>query len=1178
MELQSKRAEELTVQYQSGSRQAMEELIQEIQNGVYYHCAKILRNESDAQDAAQEVLMAVAQGLDGLKNPAAFHSWLNRIIARTCMKLCAKDHRETAVSENTEDAFFGDLDDQQIPEKIIDTEETRRMIRELVDGLPPSQRLCVLLYYYDELPVKDIAEAVGAPENTVKSRLSYARKSIKAGVDRWIAQGLTLYTFSPLPYLRYFLQKEAEDCRLPPALAARIQDALLAAGAAGAAAAGGGALAGAAAGGAAGAAAAGGGALAGGTVVMGLVHKGALALTGLLLAGGVGGLLLYHPPQQPDAPPEPDPPRVVETIPAPEEPEEVPPPEAPEPHAEEQAASVPAPPPAEEPPEESGGGAVPAPTPEEKPEPEEDSEPESDLDPEPEPAPEPPPEPEPEPEPEPPASGSPSIDGYHINYEFGPYLGVNEEGVHEFDLHIPANREEQPFPLEDGHYYIRVEISDETRVGSFGGYIFGRVPGTCEVRYYTSRNPEGPFALTVIAYVTVEPVEPVTPDYDWGGYEGTSNGVAYFSRTLAMSTLENKRPFLAGQFYVRVESSDDSVIKVVGTDLWAVGYGSAVVRYDIRWSEADPWVESVVVHVTVPKSPPPAAGVTERQTLRVCRGSNESFFDVWQGELPQSLRFTSSRASVVYVHPTGGGFSALAAGTSELTAYDPLRPNLHYVLEVQVDDAFAWEYTTEDLTVLTGKTQAHEIRYTVQSAERIRLSSVTAKSENPYVADITMGPDNMTEDAIRFEVTGLSQGTTEITGRAAFDVLTYDGWRRMETSFSVPVQVDNPPEDEIPTLSKELERFGIRSGYGYKGFFSSLWGEELPENLTYVSSDPAVAYINEYGTFSTLSAGTAVLTASGEAEPACRYALTLHVEDRFDCAWTEKTVAANPEFSNSTQSPNCEMPAGASLQDIEWTSSDPDLLTIIAGSSNGCSFKANRPGTASLNGTAVFRVSTTAGVRYMKDAFSLPVTVDYYMETEAVESGPFGFCSGYGYTGSFQDYFPDLPEGLSFSSSDLNVVSIHRDGSFTTLKPGRVVLTARTEFSPTGHQYAVWLTVQDAMDWTYSLEEVELDVGGSVLCGVTDPQLNSGVELRYAYWYAADSRVVSVTKDTDDPLRCRLEAKQPGTTTVTGWLTIEAPSYLYGTVSPVSLSVTVSFPVTVREPEEADPGTPPDAP
>lgn len=1180
MALQATRAGELAAQYQAGDRQAMETLIREIQDGVYYHCVKILRNESDAQDAAQEVLMAVLQGLDDLKNPAAFYSWLNRIIARTCMRIYTREHREITVDESAEEFFSEDLDDQRVPEKLLDTEETRRMIRELVDGLPTAQRLCVLMYYYDELPVKDIAEALDTPENTVKSRLGYARKALKAGVDRLIAQGLTLYSFTPLPYLRYFLQKEAEDSHLPPVIVLRIREALLAAGAAGAAAAGGEVLTGAAVGGAA----------------AGLAHKGvALALAGLLLAGGGGGLLLRHSARQPGDVREPDAPRVVETAPAPEEPEAIeyhleegPPPDTP--HTEGQALRIPLSPAAE-----AGGKTVPPPVeapastetaaPEPEPEPEPASGPDTERRPWRDPGSKDDPGSDPDdttgsgsdPGPTPPDPVSPSLDLYRPNYDFGQYLGRNAAGVYEFAAYIPADGTTQPYPLEDGHYYIRTEISDESRVGIYANsYIYGKAPGESEVRYYVSRDPAGPFQLAVIAHVTVEPQEPVTPDYDWGTYERTLAGLAYFKHTLVKGGLEPRTPFRPGSFHVMAASSDPDVVEISeNAQLRAVAAGAATVRYYTRWTENDPWVESVSVQVTVLEEAPPEGQVAERQTLRVGYGCNESFFDAWQGELPETLRFTSSKPSVVYIQPNGqGGFSALAPGTTQLTAYEPQKTDVLYVLDVQVDDAFAWDYTVEDMVLSVGERREQEVPYTLRTTNEARLSSVSINSADRDIADVYRDLNSMPADEIRFEILGRSKGTVEVTGKIAFEVFTYDGVKRMETAFSFQVQVNKPPEDNIPTVRQELEQFGIRSGYGYTGFFSSRWDGDLPEDLTYASSDPTVAYINEWGMFSTLSAGTVELTATQTEEPACRYALTLHVEDRFDCAWAKEEVTANLEFSNSAQTPNCELPANTRLTDVQWTSSDPDILTVAIGSPGVCSFKVHRAGKAALNGAATFQVNTAAGMRFMKDTFSLPVTVDYYMETEAVEAGQFGFCSGYGYTSSFQDYFPDLPEGLTFHSSDSNVATIHRDGRFTTLKAGRVLLTAYTEFSPSGHQYAVWLNVRDAMDWTCSLEGAELDAGGSALCGVRNPQLNDGVQVTSSYWYAADSRIVSAAKDADDPLLCRVEAKEPGTTTVTGLLGIQAPSYLWGNVSKTSLSVTVSFPVTVREVETADPDAP----
>ena len=1055
---------------------------------------------------------------------------------------------------------FEEVDDQQIPEKIIDTKETRRMIRELVDGLPPAQRLSILLYYFDELAAKDIAEVMDTPENTVKSRLNYARRAIKTGVDRWIAQGLTFYSFTPLPYLRYFLQKEAEDCRLPPAVAMRVRDALLAAGMAGAAATGG------AAGGAAAGAAAAGGAVsaAGGATAGGFVHKGVLlALARLLAAGSVGGLLLRRPPQQPDILQKPEPPQVVETVPRPAEPET---PEyqpdtlsdVPEPPPEVQRLQLPVPPPAEETPAEWDGEftVLPVPPAEEDP----PEEPGTKLS--------PPPEEEPDSDPDEddddddedtdpaPGPAPPVTNDYQPYRNFGNYLGINADGIHEFDVYLTADRESWTVhPVEDAGCYSRIEISDESRVSCRAGYIYGVAPGRSEVRYYLSRSPDGPFELAVIAYVTVAPVKPVTPDYNWGTYEKTAANIAYFRHTLVRGGLELRTPFQPGGFYVRALSDDPGTVEAnQNAQLRAVGTGAATVRYYTRWTENDPWTEAAVVKVTVLEEKPPEATVIERQARSVNYGSNESFFDMWQGDLPGALRFTSSNPAVVYVTQESGDFSALSPGTAELTAYEPLRPDQCYVLEVQVADRFAWECTAEDVTLRLGETLEHEVSYTLHTSNGAHVSSISINSADRNIADIVYRPqDELPEDTIRFEMIGRSQGTVEVTGTAAFDVLTYDGFKRMETAFTFQVQVNEPPEDGIPTVRKEVEQFGKCSGYGYSGRFQNFWDEELPEDgVTYLSSDPAAACISEWGSFTTVSAGTVVLTATSTEEPARRYVLTLHVEDRLDCMRTvEEAAGWLEDTTGSASAPNYELSAGGrGLTDIKWTSSDPEILTVIAGSAYSCSFKPLRAGKAVLHGAATLMIDTPEGSKSVKDEFSVPVTVDYYRETEAMEAGPFGFCSGYGYTGSLRDYFPDLPDGLTFGSSDLSVACIHKDGRFTTLKPGRVLLYAHLS----SHQYAVWLNVQDAMDWTCSPEDAVLDVGGSVLCGVEDTQMNPGVSLNSAYWYAADSRIVSVTKDADDPLRCRVEAKQPGTATVTGLLSVKAPYYLWGNVSSASLS------------------------
>lgn len=362
----------------SGDQQAQEELVLAAQNRVYYHCKKMLKHQEDALDATQEVLISMLTRLNSLQDPEAFWGWLSAMTANHCRNVLTRGRRESQIPEDDEgnsllDAFES-LDEQSVPDKALDNDETRNMIVGLVDQLPDAQRQCVLMFYYEEMSVKDIASALETSEGTVKSRLNYARKAIKAGVDAYAAQGIKLY--SAVPFLVYFLQKDALVGGLSASAAETLAHAVLS-GAAGTAAVGT-----AAAGTAAGAAGSSGGAAAGtaaaaaesaasaGAVSSGgtashalgglLAHKAALGLAGLAAIGAVaGGAALYQPEPEPVEAPAP----IVEVAePIPEEPEPVP-----EPQPE------------------------PAPEPEPGPEPE----------PEPTPAPEPEPEPVPEVQPEP---------------------------------------------------------------------------------------------------------------------------------------------------------------------------------------------------------------------------------------------------------------------------------------------------------------------------------------------------------------------------------------------------------------------------------------------------------------------------------------------------------------------------------------------------------------------------------------------------------------------------------------------------------------------------------------------------------------------------------------------------------------------------------------------------------
>lgn len=351
----------------SGDQQAQEELVLAAQNRVYYHCRKMLKHEEDALDATQEILISMLTRLDRLQDPEAFWGWLSAMTANHCRNVLTRGRREAQIPEDDEgnsllDAFES-LDEQTVPDKALDNDETRRMIVELVDQLPPPQRQCVLMFYYEEMSVKDIAAALETSEGTVKSRLNYARKAIKSGVDAYAAQGVKLY--SALPFLVYFLQRDADIGGLSASAAEALARSVLA-GAAGTAAAG------TAAAGAAGTVAPSGGAAAGTAAASGgtashalsglLAHKAALGLAGLAAAGAVaGGAALYQPEPEPAEDPAP----IVEVA----EPQPIPEPEPP-PEPEPTPAPEPEPTPAPEPVQPQPGPAPePDPVPVEEPEP-----------------------------------------------------------------------------------------------------------------------------------------------------------------------------------------------------------------------------------------------------------------------------------------------------------------------------------------------------------------------------------------------------------------------------------------------------------------------------------------------------------------------------------------------------------------------------------------------------------------------------------------------------------------------------------------------------------------------------------------------------------------------------------------------------------------------------------------
>ena len=199
---------------QAGDSEAMNQLLQTAHKNVLFQCQRIMKHPEDAEDMAQEVLFKIYETLGTLQEPEHFISWANTIATRRCLNERRRNPKDLQFLEDEEGNSvmdnLEDLDQQSMPEAALDNEETRRMIRELVDKLPESQRTAIMSHYNAEMSIKDIAAELGVSENTVKSRLLYGRRAIEKGVKDYEKEGIKLYGLSPLPFLLYFLRSSAE--------------------------------------------------------------------------------------------------------------------------------------------------------------------------------------------------------------------------------------------------------------------------------------------------------------------------------------------------------------------------------------------------------------------------------------------------------------------------------------------------------------------------------------------------------------------------------------------------------------------------------------------------------------------------------------------------------------------------------------------------------------------------------------------------------------------------------------------------------------------------------------------------------------------------------------------------------------------------------------------------------
>ena len=178
--------QELLDDLRAGKSEAYEQLYNQYYESVYTLTYGILQNYDDAQDAVQQTFIHVFRKLSTLKSDGSFSSWLMRIANNEALMILRKRKRTPVPDEDIDVKLLEqEVDEPMLPATMAERRDTADQLRRMIEKLPYEQRETLVLYYYHQQKITEIAAIMDCSESTAKSRLRYARASVKKEVEQW---------------------------------------------------------------------------------------------------------------------------------------------------------------------------------------------------------------------------------------------------------------------------------------------------------------------------------------------------------------------------------------------------------------------------------------------------------------------------------------------------------------------------------------------------------------------------------------------------------------------------------------------------------------------------------------------------------------------------------------------------------------------------------------------------------------------------------------------------------------------------------------------------------------------------------------------------------------------------------------------------------------------------------
>jgi RNA polymerase sigma-70 factor (ECF subfamily) len=161
---------------QQGDREAFIQLFRRLEPELYRLAKSIVGRDEDCADALQETTLKAYKGITGLRKTAFFKTWLIRILINECNQVLRMRKRTIVMAELPEQTKSDSKGEDVVNSRQLD-------LREAVENLDESLRLVVHLFYYQDLPIKQIASVLELSEGAVKARLHRARGVLAKQMD-----------------------------------------------------------------------------------------------------------------------------------------------------------------------------------------------------------------------------------------------------------------------------------------------------------------------------------------------------------------------------------------------------------------------------------------------------------------------------------------------------------------------------------------------------------------------------------------------------------------------------------------------------------------------------------------------------------------------------------------------------------------------------------------------------------------------------------------------------------------------------------------------------------------------------------------------------------------------------------------------------------------------------------